>query len=211
MAEGGRTVAEVLRYTDETLETVRLGFEDFNHAVDPARRWAGFSNFVTFGRSVTIVLQGLRSADKEHFEAWYEPFKQEMKADPLMRMFVTLRNRVLKEGTPGRLSHSSTYERISFDDIAKLPRPPGATGFFMGDHRGGSGWEIEQPDGSKEKYYIQLPEEWGQEQGWHLDEPPTEHLGKPLTDTSLHALCRLYLGYLTEIVQKAHAEFEARS
>jgi hypothetical protein len=52
------------------------------------------------GRSVTFVLQNLRSISRDEFEAWYAPWVAEMQPDPLLRYFNELRTKFLKEGAP---------------------------------------------------------------------------------------------------------------
>ena len=51
-------------------------------------------------------------------------------------------------------------QHLDDSEIAALQRNPplGARVFFIGDHLGGSGWEVELPDGSTGNYYVQLPE-----------------------------------------------------
>jgi hypothetical protein len=86
-------------------------------------------------------------------------------------------------------------------------RPPGAKAYFIGDRLGGSGWEIELPDGSVQNYYVKLPPELGIQFSLHLPEPPTEHFGKPLADTSIQNLSRLYVDYLSGLVVDAEKHF----
>jgi hypothetical protein len=88
--------------------------------------------------------------------------------------------------------------------------PPGAKGFFIGDQLGGSGWEIEFPDGSIEKYYVQLPSAVRMETTFHFPDPPTLHLGQDIGDTSVPSLARRYLEYLSRLVKDAEQEFGHR-
>jgi len=68
----------------------------------------------------------------------------------------------LSRSTPSREKTSrSTPQRRGRGGAGFGPQPPGATSFFIGDELGGTGWEVSQPDGSTEKYYIDLPEEIG--------------------------------------------------
>jgi hypothetical protein len=132
-----------------------------------------------------------------------------LSTDPLFyKYFNDLRNEILKEGPPD--VSSSMY--VPYLDGAMMAQftanpPPGATSFFIGDTLGGSGWEIQLPDGTTQKYYVQLPREWGIQINLRLPNPPTEHLGKPLTDTSIENLSRLYVNYLSELVTDAQKEF----
>ena len=52
---------------------------------------------VVFGRSVTNVLQTLRSVDREGFDRWYLPYRKQMEDDALLRYFYRLRSIILKE------------------------------------------------------------------------------------------------------------------
>ena len=156
MTNNRADIEAVLQRVDETLETAKLGLSDL---LDPgrSRRMSGLRNLIAFGRSVTFVLQNLRSLAREEFDAWYEPHQQSLKNDPLMRYFVEARNELEKQG---KLSVATLTQVHSFSssDIAKFGQPPiGAKGIFIGDHLGGSGWEVELADGSTEKYYVEIP------------------------------------------------------
>lgn len=203
-----KTSAEVLRKAEELLVTARLGLESLLGA-DPRRRPSGIHNVAVFGRSTTLVLQNLRSAvERETFEVWYGPHVDRMKADPLFRYFVELRNEILKEGPPTL----STTVRVGYLDSAMVAElrqqePPGARLMFIGDALGGSGFEVPMPDGSVEKYYVSLPEEWDVSVTLHLPRPPLTIDGKPMPDSSIEALCRLYVDALSEIVADARQTF----
>ena len=100
MAQQPRTAREVLAKTRQTLETAKLGLADLLSG-DGNRRRNGASNLAVFGRSVTLVLQTMRSVDEERFNNWYEPRVEAMKADPLLAWFVDLRNEILEGRTSG--------------------------------------------------------------------------------------------------------------
>jgi hypothetical protein len=210
-AAKSRDAADVLSKTREILGTARQGLHDLL-GDDPTRRATGIRNVAVFGRSVTFVLQTLRSVDREAFNRWYEPRAQVMKDDPLCAYFTNLRNEILKEGGPSASSRLF-IERITSEDIAALMAspPPGAKSFFIGDSLGGSGWEVELPDGSVEKFYVQLPKSLQIEFSLHFPDPPIEHLGQPIADTSLENLGRLYIDYLSSLVSEAEEEFGGKS
>jgi hypothetical protein len=155
-----KTTGGVLRCVDETLATAKLGLRDVVHG-GPERRLGGLRNLIVFGRAVTNVLQNLRSTEPA-FDTWYEPYVKEMRDDPLLKYFYILRSEILKEG---RLETGSRLHIRSFSfpgDLQRLgPKPSGAKTFFMGDQAGGSGWEVELPDGSTEKLYLDLPGDIG--------------------------------------------------
>jgi len=151
-------IEATIKKAEEMLETARCGFEDLI-ANDKSRRIVGLRNLIVFGRTVTFVLQNLRSKMVEgEFDVWYIPKQEEMKKDVVMKHFVTLRNELEKQGNLP-VSTSVHITEFSFSDIDKYKKPPGTVGFFVGDQFGGSGFEVELSDGSKEKYYVNLPEE----------------------------------------------------
>lgn len=201
------TQADVLRKTGELLVTTQRGLRDLIGS-DPTVRTMGLYNVAVFGRSVTLALQNLRTLDRQGFDDWYTPFASEMAEDSLMKYFTNLRNEILKEGPP-RMNVSFSMENLDSETMNRLMKdpPPGATGFFMGDQRGGSGWDIELPDGTTTQYYVQLPPDLQVEVSLHLPDPPTEHRSEPLADTSAIGLSTAYVEYLGELVQKAESHF----
>src|SRR5262249_12088167 len=136
----------VIKRAKSTLETVKLGLKLLTGA--PEHRLSGLRNVTVFGRAVTNVLQNLRSIEAG-FDEWYEGYKKEMAADPLMKYFYNLRSEILKEGVLKVSTHTHLKHFRPSQDIGRFgPPPPNAKGFFIGDHLGGSGWEVELPDGS---------------------------------------------------------------
>lgn len=149
-----RTVEEIIKNAEDTLQTAAYGLDDFRNLKGP-KRFSGLRNFVVFGRSVTLVIQTL-SNTVDDFEEWYAPLRDEMSQDKAMRYFLELRNVLLKEGTLKTRVHISI--NMSPEKLKALGRPPrGATGMFIGDPYGGSGWLIPMPDGTMEKYYVDFP------------------------------------------------------
>jgi hypothetical protein len=202
-----RDSASILRKVRQTLDMARRGLRDFG-GNEPDRRLPGLRNLIVFGRAVTNVLQTLRGVDRDAFEEWYGPKQQEMQGDPLMRFFVALRNQILKEGGPDTTTSMHVGYLDTRDLQPLLANPPsGAGSLFIGDETGGSGWEVHLPDGSIEKYYVQLPDTIDIESQINLPEPPKEHLGKSIADTSTVNLGRLYLDYLSGHVAEAEDRF----
>jgi hypothetical protein len=167
----------------------------------------GLRNLAVYGHATTQALQNLRSVNSD-FDAWYEPIRNEMKGDPLMKYFWDLRSRILKEGTVGTsgMSGQLTFDSDSLKPLLQNP-PPGATGFFIGDDLGGSGWDIELPDGTTQQYYVDLPSEITVEHNFLFEEPPTIHNGEAIEDTSAQGLSRLYVDAVRSIVEQAKARF----
>jgi hypothetical protein len=174
---------------------------------DPARRIPGLYNVVVFGRAITFTVQNLRHIE-DGFDDWYTPRRKQMEDDPLMKYFSLLRNEIEKEGGAS-LKTSLHIEYLNTADLAPLMQnpPPGAKNFFIGDNVGGNGWEIELDDGSTEKYYVQLPESARMSAQLHFPDPPTEHRGQQIKDTSVENLARLYVGFLASLVKEAESEF----
>jgi hypothetical protein len=200
-----RTTQDILRDARATLGTAELGLSDLLNG-PPDRRLPGLRNLITFGRAVTNVLQNLRSTESG-FDKWYAPFRDKMAADPLMKHFYDLRSVVLKEGVLGTMPSAHIREMYMPDFLERMgPEPPGATGFFMGDQTGGSGWEVVLPDGSTEKYYVEVPEEIAVVR-LRFPDPPSEHLGQPLRDQSVENLASLYMDYLRSLVGDASRRF----
>src|SRR4029079_8468340 len=90
-----RNAKQVISEAAALLQTARFGLEDMV-GKRPERRAAGFRNAVVFGRNVTWALQNLKDAVPE-FQAWYEARQEEMRADPLMKYFVEVRNGIEKQ------------------------------------------------------------------------------------------------------------------
>ena len=153
-----RETDDVLRKARGVYDMARAGLADLL-GPDPKRRTPGFWNAATFGRNVTFVLQNLRSIDAAGFDVWYTVRQDAMRADPLLQYFKKLRTVIEKRGGP-ETGSSVHIEYMSTDDLAPLmANPPlNARSFFIGDQLGGSGWGIEMPDGTTERYYVALPE-----------------------------------------------------
>jgi len=204
-----RDTRGILADTEEMICTAELGLADLL-GDDPRRRMPGLRNVAVFGRAVTNVLQNLRS-EEPTFDDWYGPQQERMRADPLLKYFYDLRSEILKEGTLGRVHTELHVERLDSRDLAPLMRnpPPGAQGFFVGDELGGSGWEVQLPDGSVTKYYVRLPDEVRIQTRFHFEEPPGQHEGRPIEDTSAQSLARHYVEHLRELVGEAKRRFAA--
>lgn len=197
-------VQAIIIKAEETLQTARYGFDDLTSG-NRQRRFSGIRNLVVFGRSVTFVLQNLKTPVGEvAFNEWYEPIQEQMKSDVLMKYFVTLRNEILKQG---KLPISTSASiNINSGDMAKFGTPPpGAKGFFVGDQAGGSGWEIELPDGTTEKYYVEIPESMAKVQQ-HFSELPVPE-DDELKRKSIEDLCAYYLDKLENILDSARSSF----
>jgi hypothetical protein len=202
-----RDSADVLRKARKVFETANLGLADAC-GDDPARRIPGIHNVIVFGRATTFVLQNLRTIDAAAFDAWYEPYRTEMRADALLKYFNRLRTELEKEGG-AETGVSVHINHLDTRDLAPLmANPPhGAQGFFIGDASGGSGWHVVLADGTSAKYYVRLPDSARVRTTLHLPNPPSEHLGSTIADQSAQALTRLYLAYIGRLLADAEAHF----
>lgn len=203
-SEVQKSIEEVLRRVDDTLLTARHGLDDLL-GKNTSRQFSGLRNLIVFGRSVTFVLQNLRGIDGVDFDAWYEPEKTKMSADPLMKYFVQARNELEKQGklSVGVGLHISSF---SGRDMARFgPPPPRATSFFIGDATGGTGWEVLTADGKAEKYYVELPADIGQVRRYFSNFLPID--APDLKSQTIEQLSGEYISRLSALVRKANIHF----
>ena len=81
------------------LRMVRQGLRDMGDTGED-RILFGFLGVVVFGRSMTLIMQNLRTYDEKAFNEWYTPYEDEMKGDPLMKYFYKLRTKIIHENVP---------------------------------------------------------------------------------------------------------------
>lgn len=90
--------------------------------------------------------------------------------------------------------------------LAALPKPPGAKALFIGDRSGGSGWEIELPNGETQKFYVQIPQGIPGVEitvNFHLAVAPEELRRVPVPDLARH-----YFAQLKQLYDEARQQFE---
>ncbi len=200
---GEPRTTEILQQVKETLDTAECGLHMVLSA-DPSLRLIGLRNLIVFGRAVTNVLQQLRSVATE-FDAWYQPWVERMRADPIMTYFYKLRSEILKEGRlrTGVSAHLTIMNPQAL--FAAVPKPPGAKAFFIGDRSGGSGWEVELPNGETQKFYVQIPQGIPGVEitvNLHLAAAPEELREVPVPDLAQH-----YFVQLKELYGEARQRF----
>jgi len=201
------TISEILQRSRQVLATARHGLDTARR--EPAHRVAGLHNAIVFGRSVTFVLQNLRSIEPD-FDEWYEEHAAGMRQDPLMRFFVDLRNKIEKQGLMPTQGYAHVKEFEYPKDLAKLgPRPPGAMGFFIGDELGGSGWVIRIAEGAAEKLYVEFPAEVGKA-GLAFTSAPGLAAGAAPSEADALRLTEEYLARVERILALAEGRFGAR-
>jgi hypothetical protein len=205
MAEAYKNIDEVLAAARTTLQVAEHGYEDFTQGGSESRRTAGLWNTLTWGRSVTIVLQHMRTFGPERFNAWYEPKQAEMRANPTFRYLAELRNQVVKEGSHGGTTGSMFIERATLGELMPQgPEPAGTVGRFVSDNLGGSGWFVQRADGTREKVYAALPLPPGVQArvSAHFASPTMEK-GLAPPDAPVDQVLRDYLNYLSGLVEEA--------
>ncbi|MGD9534812.1 MAG: hypothetical protein AB7V56_13720 [Candidatus Nitrosocosmicus sp.] len=164
-------------------------------------------NIVVYGRQVSFILQKLRSVLPEgQFDKWYEPYKEEMKNDELMKFFVDLRNSIEKEGNTKTINVGH-IRRLDTSMLPKLMgnQHPYATSFFMGDTKGRSGWEIKLPDGTEDKIFVEIPEEVLTVK-FFFQNPPKSHLDIKVETSDPFFLCQCYYEYIKKMVNDANTK-----
>jgi hypothetical protein len=188
------TPKEILDAVDAKLLVARRGAADMKN---PGSFQMGLWNAAVFGRIATFTLQNLKEK-VEGFDSWYGPKREEMQANPEMRYFVELRNKIEKSVT--NPEQQSVVISGNLMDILKAagPPPPGAKDFFISDRFGGSGWEVELPDGSTEKFYVDLPKE--------MVNATVVLSGAPKSGDA-HHLVEEYLTTLESLAAEARAKF----
>lgn len=198
------SVTEIIRRADEVLRVAYVGLETMKSPSGFTKN-IGLRNVLTFGRSVTFVLQNLRSKD-ERFEQWYEPHSQKMKNDPIFCFFRDARNDLEKKGKLG-VATSMEINSFSSYDMSRLEkdRPPGATSFFIADALGGSGWIVDLPNGEKLTYYIELPQSIGKVEQYFSSDISKKYLQD--NDRSTVDLAMYFLDELSVIVNDARRFF----
>lgn len=200
-----KTTRGILRSLQETMDTAEYGYKMLVDGIPP-ERLIGLRNLIVFGRAVTNVLQNLRNTEPD-FDEWYETYKTEMQSDPLMNYFYELRSEILKKGqlNVGVKAHiKKMYLPQDFHRFG--PPPPNAKSLFIGDNLGGTGWEVQLPDGSIEKYYVSMPSDIGSVT-LKFPNPPRSHIGKKIANNSVQSLSRHYLNYLQQMVKDAKTKF----
>src|SRR5262249_24390901 len=127
---------------------------------------------------------------------------------PLFVYFNRVRNEILKEGKL-KMGVAVHVEHLNSDDLRPLMAnpPQGAKSFFIGDHLGGSGWEIQLPDGTMEHYYVDLPDTIAVQTWFEMPDAPTESAGTKIRDHSMTNLGQLYIDALRVLVRQAEDRF----
>ena len=197
---------EALAGVRSTLATARLGLSDFTRGKSEVQRMAGLRNTIVWGRAVTQSLHHLKTFEGTKYETWYEPWRHRLESTQDFQYIYDLRNQLLKEGYIGNRSANTVVGRFSSAMLESLPRPPHAVAFFIGDSLGGNGWTVQLPDGSRENYYVELPQQWGITSYAMFVEPTTQKKIPPPT-IPIDRLLTQYLRFLSDMVESAEKAF----
>lgn len=195
----------ILKQVRDTLETAKQGYADYV-GYDGSRKLAGLRNFVVFGRSVSFALQNLRTPCGDRFDQWYAPRREAMSKDPVCKHMNTVRNEILKEGKLS-VGMKAEVKQFDFNMLSKLPQPPGATGFFIGDRAGGSGWTVPAADGSEQKFYVDMPVSVADVSHYFTD--LDKIAGDSGSAISVQNASKHYLLILEQLVTEAEVEYGA--
>ncbi|SFC65433.1 hypothetical protein SAMN05444422_11352 [Halobiforma haloterrestris] len=193
---------QILDEAEYNLKAAYAGFKQYQSA-DGEQKLIGLRNAVSFGRSVTFVLQRLRGKTNKDFDSWYTERQEVLKSDEVAQKMDDLRNRILKGSDGPDISNYTKVNRLNTAELSRI-MPPWADSAFIGDQYGGSGFKVEQPDGSVEKFYIELPDEIDVETGLYIDDN-SDDVHEEIVDAEEEL--QYYLKLLGEIVRDAKAEF----
>jgi len=164
----------------------------------------GMYDVVIHGRSVTFVLQKLKSMEPE-FEAWYASYQKEMRNDEMLKFFHDLRNKMNKEGiSPVHIEHSFMQQDVEKLVSHSRKRPPNTIKVVIGSNE--SYYEVRKDDGSIEKVPIndRMPIRFTQK----FQNAPTTHLGESIEGETAFQMAERYVKYLRNVVSEAHRRFD---
>ena len=202
-----RSTRQILSDARQQLARAKLGMAAIE-GLDRGLALAGLCNVAIFGRSVTWILQNLRSTEPS-FDEWYSPYAEAMRKDELCRYFLTLRNLIEKKGEVAVEAGGVYINSLTGVDMARFyaAAPSGTTSMFLGDRLGRSGWKVSMPDGSEEVFFFEVSAEIGCPTDLRFPDAPKTHLGSPLDSVGINELSRLYLEYLDGVVDAAEIQF----
>lgn len=189
------TAAEaIVTQAELAVRSARDAVHEVEHCSRPGQQLAQIRAAVIDIRRVTFVLQTLRGHTAD-FDGWYVDIQATLRADPLMRYFVELRNEIEKRGLPGAVGEMydlNTGEAIA--DVACYEDPYGLA--VSGAKRD----DVDLSPG-------ELPGSYGL-RSLRLPDPPTAHNGQQLTDFRFVVLATMALDFLEiQAVRPARSRF----
>lgn len=193
---------QILEEAEYNLKAAFAGYQQYK-SKEGEMKMIGLRNAVTFGRSVTFILQNLRDKVNGDFEDWYEDRQEVLKSDEVAQKMDDLRNRIEKGSDEASVATYAKIDHLNSNDLYRM-MPPWADSIFIGDQYGGSGFKVELADGSTEKFYVELPEEMAVETGLYITNDDDTDFSE-ITDAEDELT--YYLKVLAEIVSDAKDEF----
>jgi hypothetical protein len=190
------TVLQILAECKSIVLATRRSIHDVEHSAQPGPQLASIRAAVVDIRRVTFVLQTL-SSRVEGFDDWYAPIQDSLRADPLMRYFVDLRNETEKRGLPGAVAE--LYDLESGEAIADVACVEDQYGLAI---RGALRSDVDLPGGELGGSYNL--------RNFRLPDPPRSHRGVELPDLRFATLAGLAVSCLeAQVVDPALARFGA--
>ena len=184
------TTHEIIGRVCGTFDQASLAWNDLVGSDEAQRQLSGLKTMVTAGRSLTNVLQKLKTPELG-FDEWYAPIQVEMKTDPVLRYFHTLRNTILKEGLPKPIFATlQSLDRGRLIGIAEVGIGEDQFGIWVHGL-------VERGDALGSEHRLR---------NIRLPNPPSEHFGRIVEGTSIDHLGRLYLNYLEQRIVKPAIE-----
>ena len=188
------TAMEIVRQVESIVRSARGSIHQVECCARPGEQLVQIRSAVVDIRRVTFVLQTLRSR-VDGFDEWYEPIQERMRADPLMRYFVELRNAIEKRGLPSPVAE--LYRLDTGDTIADVA--------CFEDEHGLAVSGAARPDSGVPSGKLEVPHGL---RNFRLPDPPTSHRGAQLTDLRFTALAEMAIDLLeTEVVIPARSRF----
>jgi hypothetical protein len=94
------TPNERIRSVFQALNGAAHAHAEFCASPNADLRQIAFRNFLSNAASVTFLMHGLRHDDRPRWLAWWKPYEERLKAEPLFRFFYLLRTDSMKRATP---------------------------------------------------------------------------------------------------------------
>lgn len=196
-ASGKKPPSVVLQTMKHTIALLEITIADLR-TKDPKRRQIAITNILTFGITVLDTAPRLMG-----WKDWFATYYENNPDDGLLEYMRELRRTAVHEGELA-VAAGVTFHNMYSGDVRAIMnrhRPPGATDIFIGDALGGSGWFVPMPDGSKQHYYVELPEHFGSSHvtiEMFFINPPEAFKGEQLGETAAR-----FVSYLKNMVEAA--------
>jgi hypothetical protein len=183
--------SEAIHKAARKLESIRRAVEAMKYSKDPINIEEAWEIFVNAtGSFYSALEQGAKENDKS--KAWFGRKKHERKSDPLLRYLHQARN-----------ADEHGIKRITDRTNSHITLKQGASATLRSD---GKKWDVIQQDGD-----IEFPNDVVRLVRVHDDrfhdwyDPPSQHLGRELSDLSPAAVAGLAFDHLGQVLSEAAA------